>query len=551
MKKVLSVILVISLLASVLGISAFAAEAYPESEHDYANNSNQVWTYENPDHSAGMEITFSDECYFEPYFYYDGRYGAVPEEHLTQEVVDSIEKNGYYEKGDLLLIYADGYYNVFTGDDLAGKTIVIEGSCLTIELYSDSSVTAYGFKIDSIKSAGNEPLSGETVAVNYFIDGKKVSTEGCLEGREIKLSKEYSFKRNGNDVIVGWKTEDGKETYYKTEYDYDYSYDDDEGYYIYDDTSGTGIIAQGDKEYNFYPIYCKVGLGAEEVYSFRNGQNFDHDFGEYYYTREAFSHLFIDWLSTFGFSPMLPLGILGLVFITYFWPNLKTGACCGFAITSLLQHYGKIDILSEQGVDNVRELEPTEDIQSVINSYNNAAVAAHLVNHWAFDPGTKEYTRQLKDLYATLEAGTPVYFELYSSPEGIPLKAVSQILKDPFNNSPLSLFDVAGGSHGIVLTGAYTNDKGDHILLGYDNNSTGYSHGSFDIYRIDPDFTEIDDGCYYGGENNALSGFTWNDDMSVYESFPTEGIPNPFAWHVEFIQHIFELISHSITNLFN
>ncbi len=556
MKKVLSVILVISLLASVLGISAFAAEAYPESEHDYANNSNQVWTYENPDHSAGMEITFSDECYFEPYFYYDGRYGAVPEEHLTQEVVDSIEKNGYYEKGDVIYITDNyGHYEAFTGDELAGKTIVIEGTCLKIELYSDSSVTAYGFKIDSIKSAGNEPLSGETVAVNYFIDGEKVCTESCYEGNEIRLPYEYRFKRNGNNVIVGWKTEDGKESYYKTEYDVD-EYD------YYGVKTGTGITAQADKEYNFYPIYAKVGLGAEEVFRFRNTSSvFDHDFGGYVYTKDAFRHQFIDWLSTFGLSPMLPLGILGLVFMTYFWPDMDFGgSCCGFAVASLLQHYGKIDLLSEQGVDNVRDLEATDEIQSTINVYNNAAVAAHLVNHWAFDPGTKEYTRQLKDLYATLEAGTPVYFELYPFSDEAPLKAISKIITDPFNNSIFSLFNIANGAHGIVLTGAYTNDKGDHILLGYDNNSSNYASGYFDFYRIDPDFTEIDEGYYYTEidddgnyieEYDALCGFSWNEDLSVYESFPDKGVPNPFAWHIEFIQHIFELICHSITNLFN
>ena len=275
-------------------------------------------------------------------------------------------------------------------------------------------------------------------------------------------------------------------------------------------------------------------MTTEETFSFTNSQKiFYNEFG-YYYTREAFNHQFIDWLLDFGLSPMLPLALVGIVFNTAFWPvDEWRGSCCGFPIAAILQHYGKIDLLSEQGVDKVSELKPTEELQSKINFYNNAEEIVQFVNHWAFDPGTKEYTRQLKDLYTTLEAGTPVYFELYPHSQA-PLKAIAKYLKD--NPIGGSVVDAVDAAHGILLDGAFTDSEGNHILLGWDNNSELYSKGYADVIIIDKDFSYIYSAgpeCSYG----YLNGFSWNDDMSVYESFPAEGVPNPFAWHIEFIQH--------------
>ena len=349
---------------------------------------------------------------------------------------------------------------------------------------------------------------------------------------------------DSNDAIVGWKTEDGKEFYYSnTKRSIIFN---EEDYSVIQSGYGTDVYVpvEDGAVCNLYPIYCGLALTTEETFSFTNSRKiFYNEFG-YYYTREAFKHHIIDWLATFGFSPLLPLGIAGAIFVTAFWPvDGWRGSCCGFPITALLQHYGKIDILSGQGVDSVSELEPTEEIQSTINFYNNAAIATHIVNHWAFDPGTKEYTRQLQNLYNTLESGTPVSFEFYGLNDP-PLKAIAEYFKHPFTSEG-TFIDAIHMNHGILLDGAFTDGEGNHIILAWDNESTEFSKGYADVLIINKDFTDI----FYDGI--TLNGFAWNEDMSSFESFPTEGLPNPFAWHINFIEHIFELICHSITNLFN
>lgn len=542
MKKILSIILVISLLSGLLALSSFAESAYPESEHNYANNTDKVWTYQGADDTEKMIITFSEDFDLGLYEYYDNRI-VIEDKNLTQEVVDAIEKDGYYEKGDILQILYEDDFEIYYERELAGESILVYGNYFEIRLISDASGTAYGFKIDKIEEIKydvnpddddeEEPEEEKTPEnsgiVNYYIDGKIESSEYFYDGEEIQLDRYYHarHKSNENRAIVGWKTENGTELYYKTKYSTD----------VY-----TGIIAQAGKEYNLYPIYCKLGMTTEEVYSFNNtGDVFDHGFVSYVYTPKIFGRQFIDWLATFGLSPMLPLALIGIVFNTAYWPYMEfDGSCCGFPITTILQHYGKIDLLSEQGVDKVSELKPTEELQSKINFYNNAAEIAHLVNHWAFEPGTEEYTRQLKDLYAALEEGTPVYFEFY--PRGDPpLISIADHFK---NHTDGTFIDSINGAHGILLDGAFTDNEGNHILLGWDNNSEFYSNGRADTLMINADFTEIS----YG---RILNGFAWNEDLSTFESFPTEGLPNPFAWHINFIEHIFELICHSITNLFN
>ena len=97
MKKILSIILVISILSGLLAVSSFAESAYPESEHNYANNTDKVWTYQGADDTEDIRITFSEDFDLGPYVYYDNQI-VIEDKNLTQEVVDAIEKDGYYEK---------------------------------------------------------------------------------------------------------------------------------------------------------------------------------------------------------------------------------------------------------------------------------------------------------------------------------------------------------------------------------------------------------------------------------------------------------------------
>ncbi len=112
----------------------------------------------------------------------------------------------------------------------------------------------------------------------------------------------------------------------------------------------------------------------------------------------------------------------------------------------------------------------------------------------------------------------------------------------------MNIEEVKVEAHGILASGAFTDSDGNHILLCWNNNSRAYSYGYADVYVINKDFTEIYEIDYYG--KYVLDGFSWNADMSTFESFPTEGVPNPFAWHIMFIKHMFEIFAHSITNIF-
>lgn len=44
-KKLISLVLAILMMVSILPMSAFAADSLPESEHPYADNVKQRWTY--------------------------------------------------------------------------------------------------------------------------------------------------------------------------------------------------------------------------------------------------------------------------------------------------------------------------------------------------------------------------------------------------------------------------------------------------------------------------------------------------------------------------
>jgi len=215
-----------------------------------------------------------------------------------------------------------------------------------------------------------------------------------------------------------------------------------------------------------------------------------------------------------------------VAFFTAYWPTFDfEGSCCGFPVTEILQHYGKIDLLSRQGVNSVSELEPDDELTSLINVYNNNCVACHLVNNVAIEPGTEAYTEQLKKLYSEAEAGTPIYFEFYPYSEH-PMKAIAQ-------GNAVDIFD---GAHGILITGAYTSENGQHVLIACDCNSTSYVNGGCDTVIINEDFTEIE---YWG---NTLNGFSWNDDMSQFDSFKLEGVSNPFSWHIAFFCHLIDTL---------
>lgn len=97
-------------------------ELYPESEHPYSNYAKQNYTFEYPS-AVSLTVTFSDKT-------------------LTED------------KYDLIYVYnsENKVIGTYSGNQLAGKTITIDGSMFRLRLWTDHSKTFYGFSIDNIEA---------------------------------------------------------------------------------------------------------------------------------------------------------------------------------------------------------------------------------------------------------------------------------------------------------------------------------------------------------------------------------------------------------------
>lgn len=554
MKMLISVLLTFCILLS-FAVPTTAAEqnAYPESEHNYSDSTTEEWTYKFPKKAEGLYVTFSEKTFVE----YSDAYAVSSNEEITEDDIETFAEKGFFEKqGDVITITygEDELYAKYQGTQLAGETIYIPGDSFKIKLETDDSVTGYGFSIDSISSV----IPVEDAKVVYHLKGEKFTYP--IEGdTHLVLNDYWQNYIEETSAIVGWQTRDGKKVYYMNnlskerdfydnypQFDWDAYYNGDLKYsdYIeYRDKRDaelkkiyeTDFLVEAGKTYDLYPIYCDVSIRPDEVFSFTNSDEyFDIDGLSYYYTNEHFYHQYIDSFATFALTPFAPAAVAVCAFETLYWPTFEfMGSCCGFPIAVLLQHYGKIDLLSKQNVSTVRELEPTPELISMINFYNNQATYAMPVNNLGIEPGTKEYTRQLKELFKTVESGKPTYFEYYGQSGHVIKKVLTLKLAD---------IDMA---HGVLLTGAYTDSDGNHILIGYNNNSDYYYGNYGDIYMIDKDFTTI-----YDDYGRVLNGFSFNSDISHFDSLKAEGVPNPFSWHISFIKHLFETFFKMIKYMF-
>lgn len=137
-KKLISLVLAILMMVSILPMSAFAADSLPESEHPYADNVKQRWTYKGKEDTAALAIRFSEET------------------ELEQDY-DFI----YIYDGDGKPLYR------YTGTELSGETIYLNSNGFTLVLETDASNTSYGFKIENIKEIDSATYSLGIVADEY------------------------------------------------------------------------------------------------------------------------------------------------------------------------------------------------------------------------------------------------------------------------------------------------------------------------------------------------------------------------------------------------
>lgn len=188
-------------------------ELYPESEHPYSNYAKQNYTFEYPS-AVSLTVTFSDKT-------------------LTED------------KYDLIYVYnsENKVIGTYSGNELAGKTITIDGSMFRLRLWTDHSKTFYGFSIDNIEA--------KVIVNSYDTD---------CDRQEIKDSSMYP------DTVHDY-TNNTDETYHyvnarasslellfsnstKTEKDYDIitiydGYGNEVGSYSGDELAGAKVLVDG------------------------------------------------------------------------------------------------------------------------------------------------------------------------------------------------------------------------------------------------------------------------------------------------------------------
>ena len=160
-------------------------KGYPESSHNYENNLDKTYTYKAAG-AVSLDVTFSAQT--------------------------EVETNIDY-------LYVNGAQ--YTGTELAGKTISIQGDTLTIRLVSDKSDSAYGFSIDRIVKTymehqykngvctlcgakdPNYKLTAPSVKTDYLISTGKPYIKWAAVAGASKYEVYRSGSKDGTYTLLG------------------------------------------------------------------------------------------------------------------------------------------------------------------------------------------------------------------------------------------------------------------------------------------------------------------------------------------------------------
>ena len=146
-----------------------------ESAHPYENDTDEKWTI-HKNNAKRIAVVFSDKTETESGFDYIYIYDKDNEE-----------------------------IGCYSGTELAGKRIVVQGDTVTIRLTSDSSNTCYGFDITDVKPYYEECVHSETELINVREAG--CGWEGytgdvrCVECQEILSYGEYIDATEEHSII--------------------------------------------------------------------------------------------------------------------------------------------------------------------------------------------------------------------------------------------------------------------------------------------------------------------------------------------------------------
>ena len=531
MKSVLALLLCAALLAADLAFTGFAEDALPESAHPYEDGFTGEWECGIPG-AAGFYLTFSEESLLEwgaltftnitngateTYTVPEWRdlYDTDRDTYIAISVLVSMGLIRLEEKpGDVLNLYdGDELLDSFSGDELAGRTVYIPAESVKLELVTDDDGTDYGFAVTGVSA--QPPQGVRTVC--YYSDAEAPDHIDCYNDGETATIRRIGKVVDGR-ACIGWS-------------------DRPDGAIRYD----AGNEIEMTEDLSLYAVYGDILLTPEEVFSFgndpavfrvnkatvtQNGKNL-FTYSDYHMTKEDYAALLKNLAKVYALSPvMYPLAATDLALAASYPLRNWMGSCYGISITAAMQHLGMIDMLPmQEGAENVRDLEDTDELISFINYYQAQSMRSLLTDNAAIDPSKPLYRTQLKKLYETVRAGNLVRFGF-------------SLLQNPTPN------------HEILIVGAYDDLDGNHVLLTYDSNY-GAEYAGGDIlttFVISPDFSSMESANY-----NSVYSFYWSDDFSGFESFHIDGKGDPFAFQKSLLARIkafFEMLKEYISSLF-
>lgn len=188
-------------------------ELYPESEHPYQNNARHNFAFEYPS-AVSLSVTFSDKTQTEDTY-------------------------------DLIYVYnsENRIVGKYSGTELAGKTVNIDGASFRVRFYSDHSKTFYGFSIDNIEA--------KVIVNSYDTDCDRQENRSA----SVNPYTEHDYRNNADETYYYTNAEASSlELYFsketKTEKDYDIItiYDgcgDEVGSYSGDELAGAKVVVDG------------------------------------------------------------------------------------------------------------------------------------------------------------------------------------------------------------------------------------------------------------------------------------------------------------------
>ncbi|MGN0295314.1 MAG: InlB B-repeat-containing protein [Lachnospiraceae bacterium] len=147
---------------------------FPESDHNYANNTDETWTYTLEGGENGIYVTFDEQTQTE---------------------------SGY----DFIYVYdgEDNEIGRYSGTELAGVTLYVPTATVKIRLTADKSSVYYGFKVDSI------------TACDGTIDLEKVGSVDDIapvyKGESLSLAVYYNISQKlteGTDYTAEYNTDE-------------------------------------------------------------------------------------------------------------------------------------------------------------------------------------------------------------------------------------------------------------------------------------------------------------------------------------------------------